>query len=255
MQPSVGPRNPTKLSESVHRQLNMYALAAGASAAAILAWAQPADAKIVSTAVHKSIAANQKLLLDLNHDGRTDFVLRDTYLASGTTVEANLSVVPARGNAVGGIHSLAYALKRGSVVGPGKPFAGKDVMGIRIEDSVTYPVTSPGYGSWSFSKGHRGVSNRYLGFKFKIAGKVHYGWARLSTAVGQHKRGEITATLTGYAYETIPDKPIIAGRTKGPDGGDAEAGSASLIAAPVRPATLGVLTLGAPGLSIWRRQP
>jgi hypothetical protein len=24
-------------------------------------------------------------------------------------------------------------------------------------------------------------------------------------------------TLTGYAYETIPGKPIIAGETKGPD--------------------------------------
>ena len=24
----------------------------------------------------------------------------------------------------------------------------------------------------------------------------------------------ITATLTGYAYETIPNKPIIAGKTK-----------------------------------------
>jgi hypothetical protein len=23
--------------------------------------------------------------------------------------------------------------------------------------------------------------------------------------------------LTGYAYETIPNKPIIAGKTKGPD--------------------------------------
>jgi hypothetical protein len=25
------------------------------------------------------------------------------------------------------------------------------------------------------------------------------------------------ATLTGYAYETIPNKPIITGKTKGPD--------------------------------------
>jgi hypothetical protein len=28
---------------------------------------------------------------------------------------------------------------------------------------------------------------------------------------------KITATLTGYAYETVPNKPIIAGKTKGPD--------------------------------------
>ena len=29
--------------------------------------------------------------------------------------------------------------------------------------------------------------------------------------------GKITATLTGYAYETVPNKAIIAGKTKGPD--------------------------------------
>jgi hypothetical protein len=27
----------------------------------------------------------------------------------------------------------------------------------------------------------------------------------------------IVARLTGYAYETVPNKPIIAGKTKGPD--------------------------------------
>ena len=34
--------------------------------------------------------------------------------------------------------------------------------------------------------------------------EVHYGWARLNARAG-------AATLTGYAYETIPDKPIPAG--------------------------------------------
>ena len=50
--------------------------------------------------------------------------------------------------------------------------------------------------------------------KFKIKGKIHYGWARLSV---DNFVNDITATLTGYAYETIPNKPIIAGRTKDPD--------------------------------------
>jgi hypothetical protein len=31
------------------------------------------------------------------------------------------------------------------------------------------------------------------------------------------RKYHITATLTGYAYETIPNKPIIAGETNGPD--------------------------------------
>jgi hypothetical protein len=59
-----------------------------------------------------------------------------------------------------------------------------------------------------------------------------------------------TATLTGYAYETIPGKAIIAGATKGPE--DAEP-TATLSSHTPEPVTLGVLALGAPGLSIWRR--
>jgi hypothetical protein len=52
----------------------------------------------------------------------------------------------------------------------------------------------------------------------------------------------ITGTLTGYAYETVANKPIIAGKTKGPD----------VITA--RPASLGHLAHGASGLSAWRAQ-
>ena len=57
------------------------------------------------------------------------------------------------------------------------------------------------------------VKNRYLGFKFQIKGKIHYGWARLN--VTGSGLGTIVATMTGYAYETIPNKAIVAGRTKG----------------------------------------
>ena len=71
-------------------------------------------------------------------------------------------------------------------------------------------------GPW-VGKGN-GVGNRYLGLKFVIHGKVHYGWARLSVTLGHHwQYGDVSATLTGYAYETIPNKAIITGKTKGED--------------------------------------
>ena len=73
------------------------------------------------------------------------------------------------------------------------------------------------------------VTNRYLGFKFKIRGATHYGWARLDVSV---TNGTVVGTLTGYAYETIPNKPIIAGKTKGPD------------VITVHPGSLGVLAAG-----------
>jgi hypothetical protein len=72
-----------------------------------------------------------------------------------------------------------------------------------------------------------------------IEGCFHYGWARLTVTTQQT---ELTAALTSYAYETIPGKGIVAGKTKGPDVVDRE------------PATLGHLARGGSSLSDWRRQ-
>jgi hypothetical protein len=76
------------------------------------------------------------------------------------------------------------------------------------------------------------VRNRYLGLKFiSVKGQIHYGWARLNVSVAVKKK--ITALLTGYAYETTPKKPIVTGKTKGPD------------VITVQPGSLGHLAAGA----------
>jgi len=72
---------------------------------------------------------------------------------------------------------------------------------------------------------------------FRIKGQIHYGWARLNVQVQLPLT--ITATLTGYAYETVPNKPIIAGKIKGPD---------------VEPASLGRLAQGSARLAPGRRK-
>jgi len=54
------------------------------------------------------------------------------------------------------------------------------------------------------------------------------------------ERISITATLTGYAYETIPNKPIIAGKTHGPD------------VITLQDASLGHLARGASAIPSWR---
>jgi hypothetical protein len=71
----------------------------------------------------------------------------------------------------------------------------------------TFPRGTGFQGLWA--NGGKGVKDRYLGFKFAIYGKTHYGWARLNVKVGYSDEVYINAALTGYAYETIPNKPII----------------------------------------------
>jgi hypothetical protein len=70
------------------------------------------------------------------------------------------------------------------------------------------------------------VKQAYLGLKFVIKGETHFGWARVKLS-GLTGRGA-TVILTGYAYETIPGKPIIAGAAGGLD---EQAGSLGALAA------------------------
>ena len=89
-------------------------------------------------------------------------------------------------------------------------------------------------GPWANSG--KGVKRRYLGVRFKISGQTHYGWARLNVRFTIEHEVPI-GRLTGYAYETIPNKPIITGKTKGLD-------------VIVEPATPGHLAQGASGRRI-----
>jgi hypothetical protein len=216
------------LSESISRQLNMYALAAGAAGVGVLALAQSVEAKIVYTATHHVIGRNSHYILDLNHDGNGDFIISNTYYCGTDLCDTFLFAKATKGTqGVAGRHSgggwdFAYGLKRGARIGPKVLFSG-----VRMVVAQSGGTCSGGFGSqWC------NVKNRYLGFRFKIHGKTHYGWARLSTNGG----GGIKATLTGYAYETIPNKPIIAGTTKGPDSVSVQPGTT--------PATLGRLAQG-----------
>jgi hypothetical protein len=246
-----GPRKTANLSESIHQQLTMYALAASAAGVGALGLGQTAQAKIVYTPANVNIVPNGGLVhLDLNHDGSPDFGLSNklrTTSASAATLkvvqEASANEIWGKGlPCYAGLSSLcAAALPKGRKVGPKGQFQQDPQSGLFMADFSHEEVW---WGPWL------NVKQAYLGLKFKINGKFHYGWARLSVKVLKDQF-KITATLTGYAYETIPGKAIIAGATKGPD--DAEP-TAALSSHTPEPVTLGALALGAPGLSIWRRK-
>jgi hypothetical protein len=252
---SSGLRTASDLSDSVLHQLNMYSLAAGAAGVSLLALALPSEAKIVYTPAHKRIAPNNTIPLDLNHDGKTDFSFHDSFTCTSFCegIVGAITVIPARQvNEVAGYagrsNQYASALAAGVRIGPKNRFSqGNRVMAVGGYDAGTTSIGAC-FGPW------KNVRGRYLGLKFTVKGKTHYGWARLNETCA--KNGESTALLTGYAYETIPNKAIIAGKTKGPDKiAGLEPLNPTSFSAPTRgPATLGVLALGSPGLSIWRRE-
>jgi len=222
--PSRSSKIASNLSESLQHVLNSYALAASAAGVALLALAQPAEAKVIYTKTHQVIGWNGVYSLDLNHDGTVDFLIQESGSRNSLYFN-NLSAQPALGNAVVSNDSrFAAALNRGAQIGPKQRFFHGNYP--QMVDINHGTATGGGtYGPWI------NVTNRYLGLKFKIRGRTQYGWARLSVKLQPPL--QITATLTGYAYETIAKKPIRAGQTDD--------------------ASLGKLALGAQGLAVGRR--
>jgi len=208
------PRTPSRLSDSVHHQLSMYALAASAAGVSALALADPAEAKIVYTPAHVVLHARSQTFydLDLNHDGVKDFVFLHGYFYSFTTGfwASTVQMMPykSNGNVIMGHYGNASALKAGVKVGPEGHFSRYGIMAVAHGTGRSKNTQFLGF----WANDGKGLSNRYLGLQFAIKGHLHYGWARVNVS-----KFRFAATLNGYAYETIPDKPIITGKTKGPD--------------------------------------
>jgi hypothetical protein len=173
--------------------------------------------------------------LDLNRDGVKEFSFSAYYDVGRSSQRAYLRCEGSGSNRAWG-STYEAALRAGVRIGPAGRFNLRHDTMARV---FTFLGTRSGfYAPWA--NGGKGVKDRYLGLKFAINGKIHYGWARLNVSVRARDGVNITATLTGYAYETIPNKTIIAGRAKGPD------------VIILTPASLGHLAQGASGLSAWR---
>jgi hypothetical protein len=200
-------RQPKSVSEPLVRRLNLYATGASATGVGLLALAQPADAKVVYTQTNVTIAPNSTYNLDLNNDGITDFAIaQHSYPGYSATlyVGPNANGVVARPGVGSCGCDSALAFEAGALIGPGKPFVrvGADLAKVK---KIAGSVRS--FGFW------RNENNRYLALEFKINGETHYGWARFSVQAS-YAEG-VVGTLTGYAYETIANKPIRAGQTSG----------------------------------------
>jgi hypothetical protein len=245
------PRRTARLAKSLDKQVNLYTLAAragcrlnhaaavGAAGAAVMSLAPIAEAKIIYTATHVQIRQSSSFLLDFNFQpkvGDVDFIIdrgRDCKSLSGCHSGMDALGYNSHRSIAVTSHGSAIALRPGQRMGPRKGVSGRAQMAFVEFGGPTN--TTVWFGQWG--NGGEGLKNGYLGLKFVLNGKVHYGWARVSLTVKNNRFN--TATLTGYAFETIPNKSIIIGKTQGPD-------------VIVEPATLGHLAAGANARSPWR---
>jgi len=204
------------LSVKLERSVSAYVAAATAAGVGLLALPSLAEAKVIYTPAKVQLLPSHRFPLDLNHDKEVDFTLVDTHGSYFFTAWGFLTAYPNRpANAIwgygvgrGGFLRYASALPAGFKLGPKKGFSpGQKVMA-HSTFAGGRPQSSTCYGPW------KNATNRYLGFRFKIGTETHYGWARLNVSCNDTV---VTGTLTGYAYETVPNKPIITGKTKGAD--------------------------------------
>ena len=148
---------------------------------------------------------------------------------------------------------VAKALGAGQKIGSSQRFVSQGLNGVLMGEAIE----SPGGGQYRCNWIH--VVNLYLGLKFQINGEAHFGWKRLSVRILMNQ--PLQAFVSGYAYETQAKTPIIAGQEQGQDSTVPaepqirESGPNASLSTPESPrgSWLGMLPLGAPGLTLWGR--
>lgn len=259
-------REPARLTGKLDANLLTYAIAATAAGVGMIAL-PAAEASVVATPANISVPHGGGLIqFDINRDGQMDFGLswgsrgpvapghhRKTCSTNcPPPFDSQLTVVPAQaanevwqnGSKAGFFGSSIYcaaALAPGRRVGPAAKFTpgNKGLFWYYANFATNQSACR-----W----GQKGPRDSYMGVKFlDTGGNLHYGWVRVSIGGG-------SVTITGYAYETTPNRGITTGVTHGPVPDARMMGPEDMVAPGTpAPASLGMLALGAPGLVAWRR--
>jgi hypothetical protein len=215
------------LSKALEGRLAAYALAAGAG---IVCTAQPAHAGIIYTPADITFTGGT-VFIPFNGVNDFRFTMRT---ADGEDAFLSMGGLGNPGAGVVGKGSLASALALGMQIGPKAPF-------VKIRSGAA--LMAEAYYISSFDYGYKGkwknAADKFLGVRFDINGQAHFGWAEFDVSVD---RLNFSATLLGYAYDTVANQGLRAGQTSAP----------GAPAATPEPATLGLLALGSVALGAWR---
>jgi hypothetical protein len=236
-------------STNLNRQIGLYSLAAAVAGVSMLAIAEPAQGEVVVT--KKSIPVPispwptpEPVRISIANNGVDNFSLW-RYSLSDHRGLLVWGASPQDGViTASGFYGRASALARGAKIGASASFFNNYTDLIEATAAFT---------SGRYSRGLWGGNpkDRYLGIRFSINGQFHYGWIRLSvTSNVQLNKQTLSATITGYAYETVPNKAILAGTAGKPTAETHVPENTQSQSGP----SLGMLAAGAEGMPLWRRE-
>jgi hypothetical protein len=258
---SIQPTNSANKASSNHlnRQVAQYSIAAAVAGVSMLALTAPAAGEVVITRKTipiplTAIDMPHPVKISMANNGVDNFTFHLTNSPPnvGRSSSFNsLALVGATSNAADVYEGYFVApLPRGAKIGAS---AGFTAFESAVEQSLA-GVSGRGLrGYWGGNP-----KDHYVGVRFSIGGQTHYGWIRLTVTTDPNPHGPaMSATITGYAYETVPNKTILAG-TAGIAAATAEKPTAA-VQVPQNLRTqsgpsLGMLAWGADGLPLWRRE-
>lgn len=231
-------------SDFPHRWMQYAAAALGVTSLTAATSAQTNEHHILYTpaniTVDTGVLRSTRIPIDLNHDGIVDLSIvashfRDSHSGGGFNAYGRiwLSMTSAIGS---------RAIPKGMIIDKAGQFRNG-------RQTLAYAVS---YGS-SNGEGHgasgpfANITNKYLGVRITVDGKVHEGWIRMTLATNGY---DISGHITGYAYDTVPSEVGLAAGQLGGDTMTDDDKSSTLT--PSR-GSLGMLALGSSAISYWRK--
>lgn len=196
------------MNKNVQRKLSAYA----ATTAGAVALAGSADAQVIHVDINPDTAAHDSVYYDLDMNGdaipELHFTAFDYQTPYGLVNIAEVDVLGDTNNAVMGslyygYYPFPFALNNGDSVSGTSP----DWQNKTINNGVQYLGVMSAYGNYA---NWIGVSDKYLGVRFKIGANTHYGWVRISVTADVD-----SIIIKEYAYQLLPGVGITAGQLVG----------------------------------------
>lgn len=199
----------------IENKLKSYAAVAASTLVAGVA-----NGQVVYTDVNpdQTFTLGGGYVLDVDNNTVTDFTFQvgTSYVTSGTinvNVKAGMINGPASNEVIGQTQNvggqtlfLADTLLTGDNISTAANW-------LSVGATAGWPVLLGGQMKIGvFPEGGAGnfldVTDKYVGLKFQIGADVHYGWARFDVSADG-----LTYTIKDYAYESLKETPIEAGKT------------------------------------------